>query len=317
MINSTHYLHVKNVIILLSLVDTAVEFEMSKNALIVEGGAMRGIFAAGVLDAFMEEDFRPYDFAIGVSAGVSNLVGYLSQAPKRSYNVITTMATDKVFFNPTRFAKGGNLVDVKWLWDESNNRFPLNCEQLFSSVPLLAAVTNVDTGSADYYHIKPENLSNVVEATTALPIAYRETPCFSGGCYTDGGVADSIPVREAYRRGARDITVILSHPLSYQMKPQKYQWMLKKLLSKYPNIAKSMAVRAENYNQSLEFIRNPPKDAIIKVIAPPEAFAVKRLTMDQGILNAGYEMGVQAGAEHLAIRQGVHGLDTENCHFCI
>ena len=290
---------------------------MSKSALIVEGGAMRGIFAAGVLDAFMQDDFRPYDFAIGVSAGVSNLVGYLSQAPKRSYNVITTMATDKTFFNPARFAKGGNLVDVKWLWDESNQRYPLDCGELFSSIPLIAAVTNVDTGSADYYHIKPENLSNVVEATTALPIAYRETPCFSGGCYTAGGVADSIPVREAYRRGARDITVILSHPLSYRMKPQKHQWMLKKLLKKFPHIAESMAVRAENYNQSLEFIRNPPKDATIKVIAPPEAFAVKRLTMDQSTLDAGYEMGVKAGEEHLAIRKGIYGLDTEDCHFCV
>ena len=157
----------------------------------------------------------------------------------------------------------------------------------------------------------------MVEATPALPIAYRESPCFSGGCYTDGGVADSIPVREAYRRGARDITVILSHPLSYRMKPQKHQWMLKKLLKKFPNIAESMAVRADNYNQSLEFIRNPPKDATIKVIAPPEAFAVKRLTMDQSTLNAGYEMGIEAGEEHLAIRKGVYGLDTEDCHFCV
>lgn len=73
---------------------------MSKKALIVEGGAMRGIFAAGVLDAFMAEDFKPYDFAIGVSAGVSNLIGYLSHAPRRSLDVITTMATDKTFFNP-------------------------------------------------------------------------------------------------------------------------------------------------------------------------------------------------------------------------
>jgi predicted patatin/cPLA2 family phospholipase len=252
-----------------------------------------------------------------VSAGVSNLIGYLSHAPRRSLDVITTMATDKAFFNPARFAKGGNLVDVKWLWEESNLRYPLDYSRLFGGIPFYAAVTNVETGNANYYQIKPENLSNVVEATTALPIAYRETPCFSGGCYTDGGVADSIPVREAYRRGARDITVILSHPLSYQMKPQKYQWVIKKLLSKYPNIAESMAVRAENYNQSLEFIRNPPKDAKIKVIAPPENFGVKRLTMDQTLLSEGYQMGIDAGNEHLAIRNGMHGLDTENCHFCI
>ncbi|MGF1794260.1 patatin family protein [Photobacterium profundum] len=289
---------------------------MKTSALIVEGGAMRGIFASGVLDAFMSDNYQPYDFAIGVSAGASNLVGYLSNAPLRSFNVITTMATDKTFFNPIRFAKGGNLVDVKWLLDESNQRYPLNCNHLFSNIPLYAAVTNIDTGSADYYQIKPGTLSTIIEATTALPIAYRETPCFSGGCYTDGGVADSIPIKEAYRRGARDITVILSHPLSYQMKATKYPWLMKRLLSQYPNIAESMLVRAKNYNQSLDFIRNPPNDATVRVIAPPESFAVKRLTMNKAVLREGYNMGKTAGEEHLSIISGTYGLNAENCHFC-
>jgi len=289
---------------------------MNPKALIVEGGAMRGIFACGVLDAFMEKQFLPYDFAIGVSAGASNLVGYLSHAPKRSLQVITQMATDKAFFNLARFAKGGNLVDVKWLWNESNQRFPIDCAKLFGSIPMYAATTNTTTGQADYFHVQPENLSQVIEATTALPIAYKETPCFSGGCYTDGGVADSIPVREAYRRGAKEITVILSHPLSYTMPPLKYPWLLKRLLARYPNIAESMLTRANNYNASLDFIRNPPKDVTIKVIAPPEEFAVKRLTMKKSVLLDGYNMGRRAGENHLASHNGTFGLVQENGHFC-
>ncbi|MCW8345785.1 patatin family protein [Vibrio sp. ZSDZ65] len=290
---------------------------MNNSALIVEGGAMRGVFASGVLDTFMNHDFMPYDFAIGVSAGASNLVGYLSNSPQRSFEVITKMATNKRFFNPARFAKGGDLVDVKWLWDESNQRYPLNCEALFSSIPMFAAVTNIDSGLADYYRVEAHSLSNIIEATTALPIAYRRPPCFSGGCYTDGGVADSIPVREAYRRGARDITVILSHPLSYEMKASRSAWLVQALLAKYPSIAQAMKVRAENYNQSLEFIRHPPKDATIRVITPPEDFAVKRLTMNQKTLHQGYKMGLAAGEEHLSIRRGEYGLHQENCHFCV
>jgi len=275
---------------------------MQKRALIVEGGGMRGIFASGVLDAFMDKHYLPYDFAIGVSAGASNLVGYLANAPQRSFNVITTMATDKAFFNPIRFAKGGNLVDVKWLWEASVSRYPIDREKLFTNIPMYAAVTNIDTGYADYHRIKPDSLSNVLEATTALPIAYREMPCFSGGCYTDGGVADSIPVRKAYRLGARDITVVLSHSLSYKKQTIKYPWLVKKLFSQHPNIAKSMMVRANNYNESLEFIKNPPNDLTIRVIAPPEQFAVKRLTMNKDTLNKGYLMGKQAGLEHIGNR---------------
>ncbi|UAB73803.1 patatin family protein [Vibrio sp. SCSIO 43132] len=292
--------------------------EISGNrALIVEGGAMRGIFASGVLDAFLIDDFMPYDFAIGVSAGASNLIGYLAKLPKRSQRVITELATQKRFFNPTRFVRGGDLVDVKWLWEQANALYPVDEELLFSSIPMFAAVTNAVTGNADYYRIKPTNIADVMEATSALPIAYRTTPCFSGGCYTDGGVADSIPVREAYRRGARDITVILSHPLSYNMPEMKFPKLMDQLLKRYPNIAEAMKQRAKNYNASLDFIRQPPKGCVVRVIAPDEHFKVGRFTMRKSTLLAGYEMGIEAGKEHMKKRSGVFGLSEEDCHFCV
>lgn len=286
-------------------------------ALIVEGGAMRGIFASGVLDAFLIDNFQPYDFAIGVSAGASNLIGYLSKYPKRSQRVIVELATQKRFFNPTRFVRGGDLVDVKWLWEQANSLYPINEETLFSSIPMFAAVTNAITGNADYYRVKPSNIAHVMEATSALPIAYRTTPCFSGGCYTDGGVADSIPVREAYRRGARDITVILSHPLSYTMPEMKFPRLMDQLLKRYPNMAEAMKQRAQNYNESLDFIRNPPKGCVVRVIAPDEQFKVGRFTMKQSALMSGYEKGIAAGRTHMERRAGTYGLTEEDCHFCV
>ena len=285
-------------------------------ALVVEGGAMRGIFAAGVLDTFIEENYYPFDFTVGVSAGASNLVGYLSKQKRRSYEVITTLATDQAFYNPARFIKGGDLVDVKWLVEESQKRFPIDIDAFLSSPPMLATTTNVDTGEADYYRVNLDNLNQVLEATSALPVAYKQTPCFSGGCYTDGGVADSIPVMEAYRRGARDITVVLSHPLSYEMPETKHSWALKHVFAKHPKIAEAMASRSEHYNRSLAFIRNPPADATIRVIAPPEGFSVKRLTMKMKELDKGYKMGLNAGEHHIHSRLGRFGLNEENCHFC-
>ena len=285
---------------------------MATKAIVVEGGAMRGVFASGVLDAFLEQDYKPFDFAIGVSAGASNLIGYLTDYPHRSINVITKLATSKRFFDPTRFLKGGDLIDVKWLFEESNRLYPVDEAKLFEGIPFLAATTNVNTGKADYYRVNRHNFHNAMEATTALPIAYKHTPCFSGGCYTDGGVADSIPVREAYRRGARDITVVLSHPLAYEKKPVKTPWLMKKLFAEHPQMAEAMLHRSENYNESLDFIRNPPKDTHIRVIAPPDEFSVQRLSMRQTVLLEGYEMGLEAGRAHLTNRAGEHGLDREN-----
>ncbi|NOH53057.1 patatin family protein [Vibrio coralliilyticus] len=286
-------------------------------ALVVEGGAMRGIFAAGVLDTFIDDDYYPYDFVIGVSAGASNLLGYLGKQIGRSYHVITELATDRDFYNPKRFVKGGDLIDVHWLVSESEKRYPLDTHQVFQSAPMLAVATNINTGQADYYQLNHSNHSQIIEATSALPIAYKTTPCFSGGCYTDGGVADSIPVMEAYRRGATDITVVLSHPLSYEMPKPKSSWVIKKLLHKYPKIAEALARRAEGYNQALAFIRNPPEGVKVRVIAPPENFTVKRLTMKKLALDEGYFMGIEEGRKHLASRKGAYGLDAENCHFCL
>ncbi len=290
---------------------------MGKKAIVVEGGAMRGVFASGVLDAFMEQNYKPFDFAIGVSAGASNLIGYLTDYPHRSINIITKLATCKRFFDPTRFLKGGDLIDVKWLFEESNRLYPVDENKLFEGVPFFATTTNVDTGKADYYRVNRANFHHALEATTALPIAYKRTPCFSGGCYTDGGVADSIPVREAYRRGARDITVVLSHPLNYSKKPAKTTWLTKKLFADQPKMVEAMLHRSDNYNESLEFIRNPPADARVRVIAPPDNFHVQRLSMRQSVLLEGYEMGRDEGRAHLKNLSGAHGLDRENCHFCI
>ncbi|MCG9698670.1 patatin family protein [Vibrio natriegens] len=290
---------------------------MVKKAIVVEGGAMRGVFASGVLDAFMEQNYKPFDFAIGVSAGASNLIGYLTDYPHRSINIITKLATCKRFFDPTRFIKGGDLIDVKWLFEESNRLYPVDENKLFDGIPFFATTTNVDTGKADYYRVNRDNFHHALEATTALPIAYKHTPCFSGGCYTDGGVADSIPVREAYRRGARDITVVLSHPLNYSKKPAKTTWLTKKLFAEHPKMVEAMLHRTENYNESLAFIRNPPEDAHIRVIAPPDNFHVQRLSMRQSVLLEGYEMGLAEGRAHLNNLAGAHGLDRENCHFCI
>ncbi|PMF70630.1 patatin family protein [Vibrio breoganii] len=289
---------------------------MDNKALVVEGGAMRGIFAAGVLDSFMQEEYNPFQFAVGASAGASNLLGYLAKQPKRSYQIITDLGTSKDFYNPARFVKGGHLTDVKWLSETSLQQYPLHLKRLLSNIPLYAATTDINTGVANYFEVTQDNLLNVMEATTALPVAYRETPCFSGSCFTDGAVADSIPVKEAYRRGARDITVILSHPLSYSMPESNSHWLMKRLLSDNPMVAETLKTRANRYNQALDFIRFPPADAKIRVIAPPEDFPVKRLSRKHAVLESGYQMGVNAGAEHLANLKGIKRFTPEECSAC-
>ncbi|MCW8329909.1 patatin family protein [Photobacterium sp. SDRW27] len=269
--------------------------EAPKSALVVEGGAMRGIFAAGVLDSFIDSGYRPFDFCIGVSAGSTNLAAWLANQRGRSYKVITDYSCRPEFIDFKRFIKGGHWLDLDWLWDITIREINIDAEAMASQpIPLYVVTTKVQTGEAVYIQATPDNLNELLKASCSVPIAYRQYPQIGDEPMTDGGVADSIPVVKAYEMGARDITVVLSRPLGYTKSQVKNKWLVKKLLSEHPILAEAMISRADSYNRAIEFVNSPPEDCTLHVIAPPESFAVGRITTDWKKLNAGYQLGIDA-----------------------
>ena len=266
-----------------------------QKALVVEGGAMRGIFSAGVLDQFIDDDYRLFDFCIGVSAGSTSLASWLSQQKRRTYNVITDYSCRPEFINFKRFVRGGHWLDSDWLWDITIDEIPIDTDVLHQQpTPLYVVTTDINTGQAHYIQSTPDNVVELLKASCSVPLAYRDYPVINGMPMTDGGVADSIPVEQAYKMGAKDITVILSRPLGYLKKPSKMPWLTRKFLAQNPKLAEAALKRAENYNKSIEFIQSPPKDCTIHVIAPPGNFPVGRLTKNRARLDIGYQMGIQA-----------------------
>nr|WP_255461752.1 patatin family protein [Alcanivorax sp. DP30] len=270
--------------------------------MVVEGGAMRGIFAAGVLDAFLECDYQDFDFAVGVSAGSTNLIGYLAGDHGRSRTIITDHACRPDFINWQRFMAGGHLCDVHWLWHQSLEDVPLALERHWQrQVPLWVVTTSVEKGTAHYFQTRPENLNEVMTASCSIPFAYRDFPTVNGHAMTDGGLADSIPVRWAYEQGAREITVVLSRHQGYRKKPSALTPLLKPWVRDMPALYEAMVNRTDAYNDSLAFIANPPGDCRLTVIAPPEDFPVSRLTTNARKLEVGYQQGHWAGMEAMGV----------------
>ncbi|MGL6312522.1 patatin-like phospholipase family protein [Vibrio sp. WXL103] len=267
--------------------------------LVVEGGAMRGIFASGVLGAFLAADYQPFDAVIGVSAGAANLSGYLAGKVGRNKTIITEMATQKRFFDPLRFFKGGNLIDVKWLWECSKETLPINIDDVVNNIPFYVSVTDINNGQSDYYQLDELNIDKLIEATTALPLVYKDSACLANSCFIDGGVADSIPVIKAYQMGAKEITVILSKPLGYEMNQQKFPNLIRKLMPNHKAVAEALIARHSYYNKTLEFIKNPPQDVTIQVISPDERFNVGRFTRSKSKLEQGYQLGIEEGNKFL------------------
>ena len=277
-----------------------------KRALVVEGGAMRGIFAAGVLDKFMEHDYHSFDFAIGVSAGATNLSTYVSKMHGLSKTIITQYATKREFFSPIRFIKGGHMTDVHWLWHHCKEAMNIPSPGEKGSMPLYVGITNAESGECEYVKATKHNVDDLMVASCALPTAYRDEISINGTRYLDGGGADAIPAIQAYRMGARDITVILSQPLGFTKPEVKSVWLMQKMYGNQPAILKKMLQRAAIYNETLNFLKNPPEDCNIRVIAPDEAFCVKRLTMDKKKLLRGYGQGRRMARRYLKLTDQIN-----------
>ncbi len=252
---------------------------VGSRALVVEGGAMRGVFSCGILDHFIKQDFSPFDSFWGVSAGASNLAAYLAKMPGRNLKIYLDYSLRKEFISPTQLLRGGDMMDLDWMWDITLKELDIDRDVLSADPrPFFLGVTRQDNGQPEYLTPSIQMLAETMKASSALPIMYRNGVALDGVRYVDGGVADAIPVAEAIKRGATRIMVLRSRPASYRKSKPKLEKLTARLLKDHPALVEPMLTRHIRYNQSLELIENPPAGVEIIQICPPEGFKLKRLS---------------------------------------
>lgn len=262
------------------------------DALIVEGGGMRGVFSAGILDAFYEQKFDPFSLYIGVSAGACNLASHLAGQYKRNYRCYTDYMLRPDFISTKKYLLGGHFMDLDWFWDYVDEYDTLDRESATSlgNKKFLVVTTDVETGEALYTEAQSKILDDLLKGSSSVPVMYRNFIEIYGRRVTDGGVADSIPVQEAYRRGARRIMVIRSRPAEYIKNSFFESRILPMIFSSYPALKKALRMREKRYMESVEFIKNPPADAEIIEIAPVE-IRTGRTTRNREIIENDYLQG--------------------------
>jgi len=270
-------------------------------ALVVEGGALRGVFSTGILDGFLEARFNPFDFYIGVSSGASNLAAYLAEMMGRNFKIYSDYSLRPEFINFARFLRGGHLMDLDWLWDITIREIRLDLSSIYAKrKPFIVAMTDVRTGQTCYRTTGADDLEDVLKASSAMPVFYRNYPIIDGVPMTDGGAGDAIPVGEAIRRGARRIMVIRSRHRNYVKRNGLSDYILRMCVWRYPLLQQTMATRVPRYNEALAIIRKPPDGVSIIEICPPENFRVTRLSQDKHVLEEGYEQGRTMAVEAIA-----------------
>lgn len=257
---------------------------------------MRGIFSAGVLDVFLETGFNPFDVAIGVSAGACNLASHLAGQHGRNRRSYVDLMTRREFIDQRRFLRGRSVVDLDWLWERLAEIEPLDVAAIGRNrTEFLVVATRRATGAAVYLRPSPAEMAEALKASSALPVLYRGDVRLAGERLVDGGVADPIPIEEAYRRGARRLMVLRSRPADAVKSDGLSSRAMAWLLRNEPAFAAAVRGTARAYRRAVAFLAAPPPDCRIVQIAPAAPLATRRTTQDRACLERDYALGRRLG----------------------
>jgi predicted patatin/cPLA2 family phospholipase len=263
---------------------------------------MRGIFTAGVLDAFLESGFDPFSMYYGVSVGASALSSFLAGQKGRHLRIFTEIASRPEFMSLGRMLRGGSFMDLDWLWNRVESTLPLDTTAIdrhLASKQCGIVCTNASTGRAAYIHPKGHRWITVLKASSALPVLYRKFPEVEDVPMADGGLSDPIPVMEAFSRGARRIIVIRTRPLSLRERPGAELLAGTLFMRKYPALRKTLRNHVLLYNRIIDFMASPPPELELIQIAPETSMKTKRTSKGGRHLTADYLEGQDAGRKFL------------------
>jgi predicted patatin/cPLA2 family phospholipase len=264
-----------------------------KIGMVLEGGAMRGMYTAGIIDMLLEDEIK-VDTIVGVSAGVLFGVNYLSKQKGRVIRYNKEYAKDPRYMGFKSLITTGNIINKEFAFYEVPFKLDIFDEEEFekSDCELYATVTNVETGKPEYF--KVNNVYSDMEllrATSAMPFVSKIVE-WDGKRYLDGGISDSIPVDKCKELGCDKIIVVLTRPLEYRKKKAN-SFMTKIGYSKYPNLINTINNRYKNYNDILEKVIELEGKNEIFVLRPSKDLHIKRIEKDKEKLQAMYDLGVE------------------------
>lgn len=260
--------------------------------LILEGGGMRGIFTAGILDFFMEKGIS-FKEVIGVSAGALHATSYLSNQKGRSKRISLDYLKDKNYCSVYSFIKTGDIFGVDFSYHKIPDVLnPFDYESFKNSeMNMYATLTDIETGKPEYVHIKDlKKQIDYVRASASLPLVSR-TVELNGHKYLDGGMSDSIPLKKSEENGYKKNVVILTQPKGYQKQPNKTGFLVERKYKKYPKLAKCMANRHIMYNNELEYIEKQEQKGDVFVFRPKKDLNVGRIEKNAEKLENAYNEG--------------------------
>ncbi len=267
--------------------------ELSKTGLILEGGAMCGMFTAGVLDVFMENAIR-VDGTIGVSAGAAFGVNYKSGQIGRAIRYNMRFCNDSRYSGLRCLLRDGNIFSRDFAYDEVPNRLdPFDFAAYAAHpMPFYLVCTDVETG-APVYHVytgQEDYGFEWIRASSSMPLVSRFVE-IEGRKFLDGGIADSIPLRYFEQQGYHRNIVVLTQPPLYEKKESSLLFCIRLMYRRYPQLVAAMERRHVLYNETLRYIEQEESEGKILVLRPQAPLPVRRIEKNPANLLKAYEIG--------------------------
>lgn len=272
-----------------------------KKGLVLEGGAMRGLWTAGVTDVMMEHDVWP-DGLIGVSAGAAFGCNYKSRQVGRAIRYNTRFARDKRYSGLWSLLTSGDYFNANFGYHVVPYEYDLFDTKTFEENPMqfIVVCTDVLTGQAVYHdmqHVSYEELE-WLRASASMPLVSKVVEV-EGRKLLDGGVSDSIPLSYFESIGYDRNVVILTQPLGYRKEPSKLMPLMRLSLREYPQFVKAMSERYSMYNKQLEYVAQAEAEGRCLVIRPDEKIPIGHISHDAEQMRRVYEIGRQVGERYI------------------
>ena len=268
-------------------------------SLILEGGTLRPIFSAGVMDALLDNNIT-FPYCIGVSAGITNGISYISQQRGRNLEVVTKYRNDKRYLGYRNFLKCKSLFGLDFVFDEIPNKLIPFDMDTYKKYPgkVLVGVTNAKTGKTEYLDGKNlDDKATMLRATCALPIFFPVIK-LNGNEYYDGGICDPIPIKKAIKDGNDKHLIILTQPKGYKKELSKKNVLVAKLLNnKYPNLKDALLNRHDSYNETVRFCEELEKQGKALILIPE--FSLESFEKDVDKLKANYNHGYDLATKRI------------------
>lgn len=272
---------------------------MYQAGLILEGGGMKGIYTAGVLDFFLEKGLE-FSSVYGVSAGACHMCSFLSKQKGRAFAVNTDYLDRWNYCSVRSLLATGDLFNVEMCYHKIPEELNLYDYETFNKYEgkAFSVVTNLETGEPEYFRIRDMKADiDKIRASASLPLVSRNVK-IGDFHYLDGGISDSIPLKRSIQDGNLKNIVIMTKEEGYIRRPASQLGLIKLCYLKYPKVYDCMRERHVKYNVTLKYIEEQQEAGQAFVIRPKKPSQVGRIEKDVEKLRALYEEGYRDAGEY-------------------